>query len=290
MQGFMYENQKEWDMEVVRDICNDRDSNLIQQIPIPARDNEDTWFWLLEDKGDFSVKSCYRQIHGEQQYSDKRFWRQLWSLKLPGKVLNLLWRACRNVVPTAVELAKKNVHVSTVFCWCNLYDEDTIHVLFGCSFAQDLWKELGLQQVVNVWQNDTVMDIFQRMFQAGSKEQCGLIGLLCWGLWSRRNKWMWEKINTSVFGVKSMVFSMLAEWQQSLKVNNKQSGATQGAEKKWVKPAPGWIKVNVDAACKRGENRVKVGCVARDENGQFVRVRSNVLQGQRQPREAKLRH
>lgn len=75
VQGFLNTNQTDWDMEVVRDICNERDSRLIRQIPIPMRVKEDAWFWLFEDKCQFSVKSCYRRIQGEQIYIDESFWR-----------------------------------------------------------------------------------------------------------------------------------------------------------------------------------------------------------------------
>lgn len=60
-------------MNVVRDICNDHDSRLIQQIPIPVMEKEDSWFWLSEANGMFSVKSCYRKLRGEQEYGDKQF-------------------------------------------------------------------------------------------------------------------------------------------------------------------------------------------------------------------------
>lgn len=44
------------DMEVIKDILNDRDGQLIQQIPISLGSREDTWFWFLDDKGIFQLK------------------------------------------------------------------------------------------------------------------------------------------------------------------------------------------------------------------------------------------
>ena len=46
-------------------ICNDRDSELIQQIVISTTDRADTWFWSRDDKGKYTVKSCYRMLQGE---------------------------------------------------------------------------------------------------------------------------------------------------------------------------------------------------------------------------------
>ncbi|WOH11480.1 hypothetical protein DCAR_0830967 [Daucus carota subsp. sativus] len=82
--GLMIEGQKKWDIEVLNDICNERDKNLIQQIHVPCRKIRDSWYWLLDDKGEFSVKSCYRQLRGERESQDRGFWKKLWSLNLPG--------------------------------------------------------------------------------------------------------------------------------------------------------------------------------------------------------------
>lgn len=77
-------------------------------------EKEDSWIWLFEDKGHFSVKSCYRQIQGERVYADENFWKNLWSFKLPGKILNFLWRVCRNVLPTVNALVGENVNMSSM--------------------------------------------------------------------------------------------------------------------------------------------------------------------------------
>lgn len=82
----MNENDTDWDDEILYDFCNNRDRELIQQIPIQVRKREDTWYWLFENDGQFSVRSCYRQLHGESRSDYTAFWRKLWALKLPGKV------------------------------------------------------------------------------------------------------------------------------------------------------------------------------------------------------------
>ncbi|WOG91125.1 hypothetical protein DCAR_0310373 [Daucus carota subsp. sativus] len=50
--------EDKWDEDVLNDLCNDRDKRLIKQIPIPIRSRSDSWYWILDDKGEFSVKSC----------------------------------------------------------------------------------------------------------------------------------------------------------------------------------------------------------------------------------------
>lgn len=88
------------------------------------------------------------------------------------------------------------------------------------------------------------------------------------------------------FGVKTMAYNMLNDWKKAMEENRKQATQAQGAVRRWIKPQQGWIKINVDAACKQGENLVRVGCIARDDRGHFIRARNNVLRGSFQAREA----
>lgn len=42
VESLLAENQREWDEEVLKDICNDRDFELIRQILIPRSSKEDS--------------------------------------------------------------------------------------------------------------------------------------------------------------------------------------------------------------------------------------------------------
>lgn len=191
------------DDEILKDIFNERDVDLIKKIPVPVLDRQDSWFWLLDDKGIFTVKSCYRKLHGYQSTPQTSFWRRLWSIKLPGKVVNFLWRACSSCLPTAVDLITKRVHLDAKCQWCRTDDEDALHVLFKCSFAKAVWLTGGLQDLILVHQHHRVFDVLQRVFDIGTSDQIVLISLLCWNLWNRRNKWVWDKVNMSIFGVRT---------------------------------------------------------------------------------------
>ncbi|KAL8120291.1 hypothetical protein AgCh_017451 [Apium graveolens] len=103
---------------------------------------------------------------------------------------------------------------------------------------------------------------------------------------ARRNKWVWEKIVMSVFGIKQMALRMLEEWNRAREVEGRQQDVSVTRRRTWCKPTSGWVKVNIDAACPAGSNHIAVGCVVRDEDGLFLRARSNIIRGTRTPREA----
>lgn len=207
--------QKGWDMEVLNDLCNERDRGLILRVPLPRCDREDSWYWLFDNNGEFTVKSCYRRIQGDSQGHENGFWKKVWSLQMPGKILNFLWRVCHKVLPTALELAKKCVNISSVCSVCNVQVEDASHVLFTCNAARELWRGLGEQSLLRVGEGESVREVLKREFMHSNKQRCVMIGLHCWGLWYRRNVWVWERTFMPVFGVRSMVTNLLQDWRKS---------------------------------------------------------------------------
>lgn len=211
VEGLLVGDHMEWDVEVLQDICNERDCELIKQIPLPQSSKEDAWFWFFDSKGEFTVKSCYRRIRGEAECLNKEFWKKLWGLNLPGKVINMLWRTCQRVLPTALALGKKSVNVSPMCSWCQVHVEDDMHVLFLCSIAKEVWVSMGLAEIVKADSNDDVFTVFKRVFKNCSRDQCGMVGMVCWNLWYRRNNWVWNRVNTSSFAIQSRSYSMLAE-------------------------------------------------------------------------------
>lgn len=62
VQNLMCLEKREWDIEVLCDICNERDVELLKRVPVPMNERMDSWFWLLEDSGKFTVRSCYRVL------------------------------------------------------------------------------------------------------------------------------------------------------------------------------------------------------------------------------------
>lgn len=122
--------------------------NLIRKIPLPMRDRNDSWFWILDDKGCFTIKSCYRLLQGNVEVPYAAFWRKLGGLKLPSKVAQFVWRVCSLCLPTTVRLATKGVQVDMCCQWCRQGQETDSHVLFECEIARATWAATSIQGIV----------------------------------------------------------------------------------------------------------------------------------------------
>lgn len=158
-----------WDHDILQDLFNDRDKGLIQRISLPLQRKSDTWFWLLDVKGQFTVKSVYKHLQGGIDMSYSNFWNKLWSLKIPG----------RDCLSTLTALASKHVNVSTRCPWCHSDSEADIHVLFECGFAKTVWEMVGLQGCVLRLHNESCLDVFVRIFENVTKDQCAMVGMVC---------------------------------------------------------------------------------------------------------------
>lgn len=92
---------------------------------------------------------------------------------------------------------------------------------------------MGLQGVIPFDENTTALQVLREAFNNSTYEQRAMMGLFCWSIWLRRNTWIWEKKNLSVFGVQSMALSLWHEWKQSQEVVAGSTRKTQVDRKRW---------------------------------------------------------
>ncbi|KAL8095515.1 hypothetical protein AgCh_036809 [Apium graveolens] len=275
-----------WDTDLLQYLFNNKDTELIKTIPISKNVQQDTWFWILEQSGLFTVKSCYHKLVGEQHWPQASFWHKLWSLELLGKVTNFIWRVCRNVIPTDIALASKRVQISTKCPWCMVKDEDIAHVLFGCSFAHGVWLKVGMQEMNNVDCQGSAWEILFNLVNSCTRDKLVWIVMICWSLWNRRYLCVWDKIVGSETGVQLAATNMLHDWEQAQMVNKIARPVSTGSTRYLSPPPQGWVKVNIDATAFQATESVGLSSVIRNANGKFIRARIKHLFVNLHPREA----
>nr|XP_017222865.1 PREDICTED: uncharacterized protein LOC108199532 isoform X2 [Daucus carota subsp. sativus] len=100
-----------------------------------------------------------------------------------------------------------------------------------------------------------------------------------------RNKWVWDKANGSIFGVRAAATNLLHDWQEAQVCGlNSNSQGTVSA-RRWQKPPDGWVIVNIDAAIFQNGS-IGFGMCDTNSQGQFQRARCRRIDGAWQPREA----
>ena len=103
----------QWDRGKVHAIFKPDTREDILKIKLNNVAFRDRLVWKENKTNKFSVKTAYQvalRLHHQQtgEHSlasmDRKMWKRLWSLNIPPKVRNFMWRACSNILPTKANL------------------------------------------------------------------------------------------------------------------------------------------------------------------------------------------
>lgn len=132
-----------WDVAKIHQHFVKEDADLIISIPLPKEPKEDQLFWHYDKHGNYSVKSGYQiaqKIRFPSPPSSSQttldVWKNLWSLMLPAKVRNFMWRAVKNVLPIADNLWQKKIIHDPICQVCKRQAKSIVHVLFKCKVVR----------------------------------------------------------------------------------------------------------------------------------------------------------
>ena len=114
--SLMVEAGNIWDLDILRDLFDERDRNIIERIPLSNISRDDCWQWTVEKKGIYSIKSAYKMLvsNSTRAYEDTMTngWNIIWKLQVPLKVRHLIWRACISCLPTKFALRSRKVELT----------------------------------------------------------------------------------------------------------------------------------------------------------------------------------
>lgn len=104
----------------------------------------DSWNWVAESSGMFSVKSAYQTILAESiTTEDHDIFKIIWSIPAPPKVLFFAWRLLNRGLPTVDNLARWNILIGeheTRCIFCKVDIETTTHIFCTCLLIDRVWK------------------------------------------------------------------------------------------------------------------------------------------------------
>jgi len=133
---------KRWNEPVVRQVFSEDLASKILNTPLFEQIQQDTLIWKAEKNGRYSVRS---ELVDLSHLHKPGYWDRIWKLKTLLKVKNLIWRMCRDCLPTRVRLLDKGVDCTTQCVSCDSNHEDLSHVFFSALllFRSGLWQAYG---------------------------------------------------------------------------------------------------------------------------------------------------
>lgn len=182
--ALMSMDHRGWDEEILRDLFNTRDRQCIMRIRLSESTEEDEVYWGKEVSGHYSVRSAYRLLQEQKNlwHQDDRnsTWRKTWRVKAPPKILNFMWRALSNCLPTMKMLTHKHVHVSSMCQVCRNGEETVEHILCHCTLAAQCWQRVLPQ--FTAYGSHSFFQWWQRVLEVCGSEKRAEVASVCWSL------------------------------------------------------------------------------------------------------------
>ena len=139
-----------WNAEMIEGIFTPTEAEQILRIPLARQQCADELYWPFTQSGSYTTKSGYRflkEVHDGVEGSNDQYaegvWRRIWALRVPNKVKHFVWRACKNSIPTKVNLEWRSIAVSSTCERCCREDETVVHALWSCRELNSVWLESG---------------------------------------------------------------------------------------------------------------------------------------------------
>ncbi|KAG8655555.1 hypothetical protein MANES_04G054132v8 [Manihot esculenta] len=177
-------DNRSWDNEALHSLFSPEERAATLRIPVSYTTTDDSWFWLEEHRGIYSIKSGYRLLVNGLYHLPSisaGLWLSLWKVDVPKKILNFVWRAVSNHLLVLSRLIQHKVEVHNCFPVCAECDETIIHSLYNCSFTKALYQR--------------AMGFF-----------------IAWKLWIHRNGKVWKNKLSTIGVVWDHVLQGLDEW------------------------------------------------------------------------------
>ena len=119
------------------------------------------------------------------QIGDKDFWQSIWGLRVPNKIKNFLWRACRDAIPTKANLLRRHITVNSLCERCQNEEETALHALWSCRelnsvLSQTEWSSRQVPGVTNF------KELLSWILKNHGNQE--LFMMITWGIWHQRNQ------------------------------------------------------------------------------------------------------
>ncbi|KAK9987796.1 hypothetical protein SO802_028035 [Lithocarpus litseifolius] len=269
-----------WDVGKVKNTFLPHEAELILSIPISARLPEDSLIWAWTPNGRFTSKSAYnvaqKMLDEEKGRGEevgtldstgmRGIWKMVWHLNCPNKIKHLLWRACKNILPTKFRLIQRGVGMEGGCDLCGL--EETLgHALWSCKMAANVWNGTRLKLPFFQDPPRDFIDIVWEIKKRDSGVNWELFAITVWGLWNNRNQVRHGGQCKSHEMIVKEATEFLREYQG---VNKPTENTFAPDASAWKPPKPGWYKVNTNGATFGDTKSCGVGVVIRNKRGEIM--------------------
>uniref|UniRef100_A0A803NFP7 Reverse transcriptase zinc-binding domain-containing protein n=1 Tax=Cannabis sativa TaxID=3483 RepID=A0A803NFP7_CANSA len=162
---------------------------------------EDSLHWPYTPNGQYMVKSGYRvgremNLHPPRCSNMEeihKWWKMIWSMKLPPRMKFFSGRVCNNWLPTKTNLLHRGMEVNPNCEACENDAETLTHALWKCTETKAVWKLIPWYAKCDLVEEGSMFDILTVLHnRLGQTEFEDAIKVM-WAIWENRNR-KWNKL------------------------------------------------------------------------------------------------
>ncbi|KAL4379262.1 hypothetical protein GQ457_02G040270 [Hibiscus cannabinus] len=222
--------------------------------------------------GVYMVGLCFTIYQIISTENPAPLWNLIRRLSVPQRIRTFLWLVCHGKLLSNQERVRRHLTMEDACVYCNDGLEDILHVLRDCVRARTVWMQVVSHNKLVQFHNLNLLDWLTsilsqpQLFTTGGVDLSTRFAVICWILWTRRNKFLFD--NTFVESK-----SVLMECMELLSTMNSKPVAlalTISSPAKWFAPPHGWVKANVDGAVRLHDSAAVCGGLIRDEEGNWL--------------------
>ncbi|XP_076888770.1 uncharacterized protein LOC143539312 [Bidens hawaiensis] len=182
-------------------------------------DGPDSWGWLGDKSGVFSVNSVKKLAEKDRDSSNNYIMK--WSKWVPDKCNIHAWRVELNRVPTWEALDRRKIQGVRILCpFCDIGLDTIDHLTTGCSVASTVWDHVTRWCKVPPFFGFSVRDVLELSKLVGLLEKDkeafhGIVIVACWSIWKARNERIFEKKNIKIDSIIGEIKSLGFLWYNS---------------------------------------------------------------------------
>ncbi|KAL4308369.1 hypothetical protein GQ457_01G026590 [Hibiscus cannabinus] len=231
--------------------------------------------WRWTDTRQFTSSSAYSFLSDMVLGSSDNFWQKVWTLPIPQQIRTFLWITLHNRNLMNAERYRRHLAPSAICDICGYHTEDMDHILRHCVTARGIWSRVirlelfvaFLQIPFDEWFKCNIVSTSGPMYGERWKS---MFAIYCWLLSKDRCSAVLDSDNIPKEDILARGDRLVNECVNVF-INNMRSSHSVNTESlQWSRPAPGWIKGNVDASVHTANGLAAIGGVIRDENGDWI--------------------
>nr|POE89701.1 putative ribonuclease h protein [Quercus suber] len=247
---------RRWDTNLLGGLFHHTEVDLILSIPLSPHPVEDKVIWPFNPSGVYSVKSGSRFLANEanlstsqaNQHHHEDIWKRIWSLPVPNKVRNFLWRACRDAIPVKRNLRRRKILMDDVCEHCRSAPETTCHALWECPKISKVWEAIPRCKFRQVRSFSSLREVLD--FGFSENKNMELMAMVMWTLWYRRNQIRTRQLDFPAPQVLPQASQAWSDFKQyNISLPSQQGVSRQSRDQShWSPPPIDCFKVNFDGA------------------------------------------